>query len=160
MLSQMSPLDLLEMAFAAVLREAVNSLDAHMAVYARNPDGTRGTNFDEAISISVVQRTAYEACHKALQLFDSIPESRAKHRVCAKVCKKFISDTHCNNLVVDHPRADATKFALGLRLFLQALHFALHEKASKEDKEKHVVAYFRYSQVCHAEDTRVTPVVH
>ncbi|CAB4162292.1 hypothetical protein UFOVP777_35, partial [uncultured Caudovirales phage] len=123
--------DHLELAFVRVLRETKNSLDGHMSVYMRNPDNTSSTSFGEAVSISAVQRTGYEACamvEEVLKLHRVSEHSiRGKHRLCLRLTRKFITDTHTNNLIVDHPRADATKFGLGLVLFLTALHHALRE---------------------------------
>lgn len=151
--------DHLELAFVRVLRETKNSLDGHMAVYAKAGDGMRTTSFDEAISISAVQRTGYEACamvEDVLKMHHVNEHTlRGKHRICLRLTRKFITDTHTNNLIVDHPRADATKFGIGLAHFLTALHYALKEVTDADTRFRYANKYLVYRQECHADDPHV-----
>lgn len=151
--------DHLELAFVRVLRETKNSLDGHLQVYLRNQDGTRATSFDEAVSISAVQRTGYEACamvETVLKQHNAHPATlRGKHKLCLRLTRKFISDTHTNNLIVDHPKADATKFGVGVTRFLTALHYALREISTNEERDSYAKRYLTYNQECHADDQHV-----
>ena len=151
--------DIVELAFVRVLAESKNALDAHMEVYIRTPEGTRAAPYSEAVSISATQRIVYECCASVearLKEFKLNPAIlRGKHQLCLRVTRKFIRDTHHNNLIVDHPKADAAKFGRGLALFLAALHYGLAEATPKEARYAHTKAWLQYSQDCHTDDPNV-----
>ena len=145
----------LEMAFANVINHVKHALDAHLEVY-NKVDGVRSTPYDEAISISATARTAYEASAQVVQMLTTynIPISRLreKHKLCLRLCRKLINDTHHNNVIVDHPRADPVACGIGLARFLEALHVVLTETTDEALRYQHAKKFLLYNQERHDDD--------
>jgi len=133
------------------LADIKEALDFHMEVYNRNADGTRSTPYDEAISISAVARVSYEAVAYALQLYP-VSLTNHKHRYVVKMFRKFIRDHHHNNIIIDHPRSDASAFARGLVLFLASVHQTMLEASTDGQRQFHTKQFLDYRQHRHDDD--------
>ncbi len=154
--------DTVEMALTNCIVNIKHSLDAHMECY-QKMDGKRVTSYDEAVSISVVARTAYESASQVLQFIDlaNIKDKhlKPKHLLCVRLCRKIINDIHHNNLIIDHPKSDATKFGIGVVTFLTAMHHTLAEATPDADRSRYAQTYFVYNQYCHEDDPTKVAVV-